>query len=35
VDIKGESEGVAFLRVKCPTCAGSGRKTSMPPTTTG
>jgi len=35
VDIKGKSEGVAFIRVKCPTCAGGERKTSVPPTTTG
>ena len=30
-DISGKSEGVAFIRLKCPTCAGSGRKNSMPP----
>jgi len=35
VDIKGKSEGVAFIRLKCPSCAGSGRKNSMPPTTAG
>jgi hypothetical protein len=22
----GKSEGIAFIRVKCPACAGSGRK---------
>jgi DnaJ-class molecular chaperone len=35
VDIKGKSEGVAFIRLKCPTCAGSGRKKSASPTTAG
>jgi len=35
VDISGKSEGIAFIRVKCPACAGSGRKCSVPPSTAG
>ncbi len=35
VDISGKSEGVAFIRMKCPACAGSGRKNSPPPSTAG
>jgi hypothetical protein len=31
VDVDGKSEGVAFIRVKCPACAGSGKKISIPP----
>ncbi len=34
-DVSGKSEGVAFIRLKCPACAGSGRKNSMPPSTAG
>jgi len=26
VDLNGKSEGVAFIRVRCPACAGSGRR---------
>ena len=32
-DISGKSEGVAFIRVKCPACAGSGRIEPLPPST--
>jgi len=35
VDTAGKSEGVAFIRMKCPACAGTGRKNSMPPSTAG
>jgi len=35
VDLNGKSEGIAFIRVKCPACAGSGRKLPTPPTTAG
>ena len=35
VDISGKSEGIAFIRVKCPACVGSGRKSSIPPSTAG
>jgi len=35
VDISGKSEGVAFIRLKCPACAGSGRKNSSPSPTAG
>jgi hypothetical protein len=35
VEVKGKSEGVAFIRLKCPSCAGNERKNSMPPTTAG
>ena len=34
-DISGKSEGVAFIRVKCPACAGSGRIEPLPPSTAG
>jgi len=34
-DVSGKSEGVAFIRLKCPTCAGSGRNNSMPSSTAG
>jgi hypothetical protein len=30
VDINGKSEGIAFIRLKCPACAGSGRKRATP-----
>ncbi len=35
VDISGKSEGIAFIRLKCPACAGSGRRNSTPPSTAG
>jgi DnaJ-class molecular chaperone len=35
VDNSGKSEGVAFIRIKCPACAGTGRKSSKPPSTAG
>ncbi len=35
VDISGKSEGIAFIRMKCPACVGSGRKNSIPPPTAG
>jgi hypothetical protein len=35
VDISGKSDGVAFIRVNCPACTGSGRKNTMPPPTAG
>ena len=35
VDLNGKSEGVAFIRLKCPVCCGTGRKRSIPPTTAG
>jgi len=35
VDVSGKSEGIAFIRVKCPACAGSGRNDSIPPSTAG
>ena len=35
VDISGKSEGIAFIRVKCPACVGSVRKSSIPPSTAG
>jgi hypothetical protein len=35
VDMNGKSEGVAFIRVKCPSCAGNERKNSIPPTAAG
>jgi DnaJ-class molecular chaperone len=35
VDINGKSEGIAFIRVKCPACGGSGRKRATPPTPAG
>jgi DnaJ-class molecular chaperone len=35
VDISGKSDGVAFIRVTCPACSGSGRKNSVPPDTVG
>jgi len=31
--MNGKSEGVAFIRIKCPACAGSGKKKSIPPAT--
>jgi DnaJ-class molecular chaperone len=33
VDISGRSEGVAFIRLKCPACNGSGRRNPTPSTT--
>jgi len=35
VDINGKSEGIAFIRVKCPACGGSGRKRATPPNPAG
>ena len=35
VDLNGKSEGVAFIRLKCPACAGTGRKHPIPPTAAG
>jgi hypothetical protein len=35
VDLNGKSEGVAFIRLKCPACGGTGRKRTIPPTTAG
>jgi len=35
VDLNGKSEGVAFIRLKCPVCGGTGRKRSLSPTTAG
>jgi DnaJ-class molecular chaperone len=35
VDLNGKSEGVAFIRTKCPVCGGTGRKRSISPTTAG
>jgi len=35
VDISGKSDGVAFIRLNCPACAGSGRRKSIPPSTAG
>jgi DnaJ-class molecular chaperone len=35
VDLNGKSEGVAFIRLKCPACNGNGRKRSISPTTAG
>jgi len=33
--MNGKSEGVAFIRLKCPACAGTGRKLPIPPSTAG
>jgi len=35
VGLNGKSERVAFVRVKCAACEGTGRKRSIPPTTVG
>jgi len=35
VDVSGKSEGIAFIRSKCPACAGSGRKDAAPPSAAG
>jgi len=35
VDLNGKSEGVAFIRIKCPACGGTGRKRPISPTTAG
>jgi len=35
VDLNGKSEGVAFIRIKCPVCGGTGRNHTIPPTTAG
>ncbi len=35
VDLNGKSEGVAFIRMKCPACGGSGRKRPISPTAAG
>ena len=35
VDLNGKSEGVAFIRLKCTVCGGTGRKRPIPPTTVG
>jgi hypothetical protein len=35
VDMNGTSDGVAFIRVKCPACGGSGRIRQLPPSTAG
>ena len=35
VDINGKSEGIAFIRVKCPACGGSARKRATPPNPAG
>jgi len=35
VDLNGKSEGVAFIRSKCPVCGGTGRKHPIPPKTAG
>jgi len=35
VELNGKSDGVAFIRMKCPICAGSGKKRPIPPTTVG
>jgi len=35
VDLNGKSEGVAFIRMKCPACGGTGRKRPISPTTAG
>jgi hypothetical protein len=35
VDLNGKSEGVAFIRIKCPACGGTGRKRPISPTTVG
>jgi len=35
VDMNGKSDGVAFIRLKCPACAGTGRKRPIPPSTAG
>jgi hypothetical protein len=35
VDLKGESESIAFIRQKCPACSGIGQKASKPPSTPG
>jgi DnaJ-class molecular chaperone len=30
--VAGKTEGVAYIRLKCPACAGTGQKDSAPPT---
>jgi len=35
VDLNGKSEGVAFIRLQCPACAGTGRKRPISPSTAG
>lgn len=35
VDLNGKSEGIAFIRLKCPACAGTGRKRPIPPKAAG
>jgi DnaJ-class molecular chaperone len=35
VDMNGKSEGVAFIRTKCPVCGGTGRKRIISPKTAG
>jgi DnaJ-class molecular chaperone len=35
VDLNGKSEGVAFIRVKCSACGGTGRRRPISPTTAG
>jgi len=35
VDLNGKAEGVAFIRLKCPVCGGTGRNRPIPPTAAG
>jgi DnaJ-class molecular chaperone len=35
VDLNGKPDGIAFIRVKCPACSGTGRKRFISPTTAG
>jgi len=35
VDFTGKSEGVAFIRIKCAACGGTGRRQPISPTTAG
>jgi len=35
LDMNGKSDGVAFIRLKCAECAGTGRKLPPPPPIAG
>jgi len=35
VDMNEKSDGIAFIRVKCPACGGTGQTRPLPPSATG
>jgi len=35
VELNGKTEGIAFIRTKCPACGGTGRKRPISPKTAG